>query len=43
MQGQIQSGGNAFLAKDFPRLDYIKRATIEKPMPPPPPPPPVKK
>jgi peptidyl-prolyl cis-trans isomerase A (cyclophilin A) len=43
MQGQIQSGGNAFLAKDFPRLDYIKRATIEKPMPPPPPPPPAKK
>jgi peptidyl-prolyl cis-trans isomerase A (cyclophilin A) len=42
MQPQIQSGGNAFLAKNFPRLDYIKKATIEKPAPPPPPPP-VKK
>ena len=39
MQGQIQSGGNAFLAKSFPRLDYIKKATIEKPAAPPPPPP----
>ena len=36
MQPQIQSGGNAFLAKNFPRLDYIKKATIEKPAPPPP-------
>jgi peptidyl-prolyl cis-trans isomerase A (cyclophilin A) len=36
MQPQIQSGGNAFLAKSFPRLDYIKKATIEKPVPPPP-------
>ncbi len=43
MQPQIQSGGNAFLAKNFPNLDYIKKATIEKGMPPPPPPPPVKK
>jgi peptidyl-prolyl cis-trans isomerase A (cyclophilin A) len=41
-QPQIQSGGNAFLAKNFPRLDYIKKATILKPAPPPPPPP-VKK
>jgi peptidyl-prolyl cis-trans isomerase A (cyclophilin A) len=41
MQGQIQSGGNAYLAKAFPRLDYIKKASIEK-MPPPPPPPPKK-
>jgi peptidyl-prolyl cis-trans isomerase A (cyclophilin A) len=37
MQPQIQSGGNAFLAKSFPRLDYIKKATIEKPAAPPPP------
>jgi len=37
MQQQIQSGGNAFLAKSFPRLDYIKKATIEKPAAPPPP------
>ena len=36
MQAQIQSGGNAFLAKSFPRLDYIKKATIEKPAAPPP-------
>jgi len=36
MQPQIQSGGNAFLAKSFPRLDYIKKATIEKAVPPPP-------
>ena len=41
-QHQIQSGGNAFLAKNFPRLDYIKKATLMKPVPPPPPPP-VKK
>ena len=31
MQQQIQSGGNAYLTKSFPRLDYIKKATIEKP------------
>jgi cyclophilin family peptidyl-prolyl cis-trans isomerase len=37
LQPQIQSGGNEFLAKNFPRLDYIKKATIEKPAAPPPP------
>jgi peptidyl-prolyl cis-trans isomerase A (cyclophilin A) len=42
MQPQIQSGGNAFLAKNFPRLDYIKKVTLMKPAPPPPPAP-VKK
>ncbi len=29
-QGQIQSGGNTYLNKDFPKLDYVKKATIEK-------------
>lgn len=46
-QGLIQTQGNAYLTKAFPRLDFIKRATILKPVPPPPPaptaPPPVKK
>ena len=29
-QGRIQSQGNAYLTKDFPRMDFVKKATIEK-------------
>ena len=29
-QGQITAEGNAYLMKDFPKLDYVKKATIEK-------------
>jgi peptidyl-prolyl cis-trans isomerase A (cyclophilin A) len=29
-QGTIMSDGNAYLTKDFPKLDYVKKATIEK-------------
>jgi peptidyl-prolyl cis-trans isomerase A (cyclophilin A) len=28
-QGQVQQQGNAYLAKDFPKLDFIRTATIE--------------
>jgi len=29
-QGRVQSEGNAYLAKNFPRLDFVKKATITK-------------
>jgi peptidyl-prolyl cis-trans isomerase A (cyclophilin A) len=29
-QGYIEHEGNAFLQKNFPKMDYIKKATIEK-------------
>jgi cyclophilin family peptidyl-prolyl cis-trans isomerase len=29
-QSRIQGEGNAYLSKDFPRMDYIKKATIER-------------
>ncbi len=28
-QSRIQREGNEYLMKDFPRMDYIKKATIE--------------
>ena len=29
-QGKLQSEGNAYLAREFARMDYVKKATIEK-------------
>ena len=29
-QSRLQNEGNAYLAKEFPRMDYIKKATIER-------------
>ena len=29
-QGRITAEGNAYLTKEYPKLDYIKKATIEK-------------
>ena len=29
-QSRLQSEGNVYLAKEFPRMDYIKKATIER-------------
>jgi peptidyl-prolyl cis-trans isomerase A (cyclophilin A) len=29
-QGRVQMEGNAYLSKDFPRMDFVKKATIEK-------------
>jgi len=29
-QGEITASGNAYLNKEFPKLDYVKTATIAK-------------
>ena len=29
-QGRMQQEGNAYLQKDFPRMDFVKKATIEQ-------------
>ncbi len=29
-QGRIQREGNGYLMRDFPKLDYVKKATIER-------------
>jgi peptidyl-prolyl cis-trans isomerase A (cyclophilin A) len=42
-QGRIQSEGNAYLTKEFPKLDALKKASIVKAPAPVKPPPPVKK
>ncbi len=36
-QHLIQSQGDAYLTKEFPKLDYVRKATIAKGPPPPPP------
>ena len=32
-QGRTQAEGNAYLTKEFPKLDYVKKATIAAPAP----------
>ena len=32
-QGPLFEGGNAFLAREFPRLDYIKKAVVAPALP----------
>jgi peptidyl-prolyl cis-trans isomerase A (cyclophilin A) len=29
-QSRLQNEGNAYLAKEFPRMDFVKKATIER-------------
>lgn len=29
-QGRVQSEGNAYLQRDFPRMDFVRKATIER-------------
>jgi peptidyl-prolyl cis-trans isomerase A (cyclophilin A) len=29
-QGRMQSEGNAYLTKDFPNLDFVRKATISQ-------------
>ena len=29
-QGRLQREGNAYLGKEFPRMDFVKKATIER-------------